>query len=52
VVAEEVRKLAEGSKSAAETISTLIAEIQSETRRAADAVAASAERTGTGRLRH
>jgi methyl-accepting chemotaxis protein len=48
VVAEEVRKLAEGSKSAAETISTLIAEIQSETRRAADAVAASAERTGTG----
>ncbi|HYX86327.1 MAG TPA: HAMP domain-containing methyl-accepting chemotaxis protein [Gaiellales bacterium] len=48
VVAEEVRKLAEGSKSAAETISALIGEIQTETRRAADAVAQSADRTETG----
>jgi methyl-accepting chemotaxis protein len=48
VVAEEVRKLAEGSKSAAETIASLIGEIQTETARAADAVSQSAERTQSG----
>ena len=48
VVAEEVRKLAEGSKSAAETIASLIGEIQTETARAAEAVAQSAERTQSG----
>ena len=48
VVAEEVRKLAEGSKSAAENIAALIGEIQTETLRAAEAVAQSSQRTHSG----
>jgi methyl-accepting chemotaxis protein len=48
VVAEEVRKLAEGSKDAAETITDLIDEIQTQTRRAAQAVTESAGRTEAG----
>ena len=45
VVADEVRKLAEESQSAAATIAELIGEIQSETARAVDVVEAGAEKT-------
>jgi methyl-accepting chemotaxis protein len=48
VVAEEVRKLAEESQHAAESIATLIGEIQAETRRAVEVVQAGAERTTGG----
>jgi methyl-accepting chemotaxis protein len=45
VVADEVRKLAESSKDAAERISDLLGEIQSDTASAAGAVSESTERT-------
>ncbi|WP_205697281.1 methyl-accepting chemotaxis protein [Conexibacter sp. SYSU D00693] len=45
VVADEVRKLAEGSEAAAGSIAQLIDEIQAETQRAVDAVAEGAQRT-------
>ncbi|MBJ7519407.1 MAG: MCP four helix bundle domain-containing protein [Solirubrobacteraceae bacterium] len=45
VVADEVRKLAEESQQAASSISTLIAEIQHETRRAVDVVEAGGTRS-------
>ncbi len=48
VVAEEVRKLAEESQSAARSIGSLIGEIQGETRRAMEAVAAGSSRTEEG----
>ena len=48
VVAEEVRKLAEESQSAAASIASLIAEIQSETGRAVDVVETGAKRTDDG----
>ncbi|WP_354698613.1 hypothetical protein DSM112329_04299 [Paraconexibacter sp. AEG42_29] len=48
VVAEEVRKLAEESQQAARSIGSLIGEIQSETRRAMEAVSAGASRTDEG----
>jgi methyl-accepting chemotaxis protein len=48
VVAEEVRKLAEESQHAAESIATLIGEIQAETQRAVEVVEAGAERTTGG----
>ncbi|MCW3017640.1 MAG: methyl-accepting chemotaxis sensory transducer [Solirubrobacterales bacterium] len=48
VVAEEVRKLAEESQQAARSIGSLIAEIQSETRRAMEAVSSGASRTEEG----
>jgi methyl-accepting chemotaxis protein len=48
VVAEEVRKLAEESQDAAGQIAALIAEIQSETGRVVEVVAASAQRTDEG----
>jgi methyl-accepting chemotaxis protein len=48
VVAEEVRKLAEESQSAAASISTLIGEIQDETRRAVDVVEDGARRSDEG----
>jgi methyl-accepting chemotaxis protein len=48
VVAEEVRKLAEESQSAAASIATLIAEIQSETARAVEVVEDGARQTEDG----
>jgi len=48
VVAEEVRKLAEESQQAAASISELITEIQSETGRTVEAVAASTQRSQDG----
>ena len=48
VVADEVRKLAEESRSAAAAISALIAEIQFETGKVVEVVAESARRTGDG----
>jgi methyl-accepting chemotaxis protein len=48
VVAEEVRKLAEESHQAAQTISGLIAEIQTETARAVEVVGDGATRTDDG----
>jgi methyl-accepting chemotaxis protein len=48
VVADEVRKLAEESQHAAEQISGLIGEIQTETRHAVDVVAEGGERTENG----
>jgi methyl-accepting chemotaxis protein len=48
VVAEEVRKLAEESQSAAASISALIGEIQSETRRAVEVVEDGARRSDEG----
>jgi methyl-accepting chemotaxis protein len=48
VVAEEVRKLAEESQQAAQSISTLIEEIQSETGRAVDVVEDGARRSEDG----
>jgi methyl-accepting chemotaxis protein len=48
VVAEEVRKLAEESQGAASQISTLIAEMQSETHRVVDVVREGAQRTEDG----
>jgi methyl-accepting chemotaxis protein len=48
VVAEEVRKLAEESQAAAAQIAGLIGEIQSETGRVVEVVAAGAERTRDG----
>ena len=48
VVADEVRKLAEESQEAAASISSLIEEIQHETRRAVDVVESGAERTDAG----
>ncbi|WP_249012321.1 methyl-accepting chemotaxis protein [Conexibacter sp. DBS9H8] len=48
VVADEVRKLAEGSQGAAATIATLIAQIQAETARAVTAVETGAGQTATG----
>jgi methyl-accepting chemotaxis protein len=48
VVADEVRKLAEESQHAAEQISGLIGEIQTETRHAVDVVAEGGERTQSG----
>jgi methyl-accepting chemotaxis protein len=48
VVAEEVRKLAEESKQAAETIAALVAEIQSETTRTVEAMGESARRSELG----
>jgi methyl-accepting chemotaxis protein len=48
VVAEEVRKLAEESQHAAESIATLIGEIQAETQRAVAVVEAGAGRTTGG----
>ncbi len=48
VVAEEVRKLAEESQSAAQSISGLIGEIQAETARAVTVVETGAERTEGG----
>jgi methyl-accepting chemotaxis protein len=48
VVAEEVRKLAEESQRAAQTIAGLIADIQSETARAVDVVEEGARRTEDG----
>ncbi len=48
VVADEVRKLAEESQHAAEQISGLIGEIQTETRRAVEVVAEGGERTQSG----
>jgi methyl-accepting chemotaxis protein len=48
VVADEVRKLAEESRSAAAAISALIAEIQLETGKVVEVVAESAKRTGDG----
>jgi methyl-accepting chemotaxis protein len=47
VVAEEVRKLAEESQSAAATISQIVQEIQTETRRAVELVEEGAERSTT-----
>lgn len=48
VVAEEVRKLAEGSAKAAEQISTLIQEVQHETKLAVDAMQLGTEEVSTG----
>jgi methyl-accepting chemotaxis protein len=48
VVADEVRKLAEESQQAAASISTLIGEIQSETKRAVDVVEHGSSRTDEG----
>jgi methyl-accepting chemotaxis protein len=48
VVAEEVRKLADESKQAAETIGELISEMQNETAHAVEIVQESAERTDSG----
>jgi methyl-accepting chemotaxis protein len=48
VVAEEVRKLAEESSQAAASISTLIAEIQTETKRAVEVVELGGQRTDEG----
>jgi methyl-accepting chemotaxis protein len=48
VVAEEVRKLAEGSQQAAQSIATLIEEIQKETGQAVEAVEAGARHTEAG----
>jgi methyl-accepting chemotaxis protein len=48
VVAEEVRKLAEGSQAAAATIGDLIAQIQSGTTKAVEAVTAGARQTEEG----
>ena len=48
VVAEEVRKLAEESQTAAAQISDLVAEIQTETGRVVEVVAAGAKRTDDG----
>ena len=48
VVADEVRKLAEESQDAAASISSLIEEIQQETRRAVEVVESGAERTDAG----
>jgi methyl-accepting chemotaxis protein len=48
VVADEVRKLAEESQSAATTIGSLIGEIQTETRRVVDVVEAGARQTDEG----
>jgi methyl-accepting chemotaxis protein len=48
VVAEEVRKLAEQSAQAAESIGRIVADVQAETRRAVDAMAASDRRVGEG----
>jgi methyl-accepting chemotaxis protein len=48
VVAEEVRKLAEESQHAAESIATLVGEIQAETQRAVEVVEAGAARTTGG----
>jgi len=47
-VAEEVRKLAEGSQNAAEEISRLIGTIQNKTARAVDVVTDSAQQTAAG----
>ncbi len=48
VVADEVRKLAEGSQAAAASIADLIEEIQAETQRAVGVVASGADRTEAG----
>ncbi len=48
VVADEVRKLAEGSQAAAAQIGTVIARVQDETRRAVAVVREGAERTRAG----
>jgi methyl-accepting chemotaxis protein len=48
VVAEEVRKLAEESQTAAASIADLIAQIQSETKRAVEVVEAGSHRTDEG----
>jgi len=48
VVADEVRQLAEGSQSAAQSIAELIGQIQTETARVVDVVEAGAERTAAG----
>jgi methyl-accepting chemotaxis protein len=48
VVADEVRQLAEESQTAAAEISTLVGEIQSETRKAVDVVAEGARRSTSG----
>jgi methyl-accepting chemotaxis protein len=48
VVADEVRQLAEESQTAAAEISTLVGEIQSETRKAVDAVEEGARRSHSG----
>jgi methyl-accepting chemotaxis protein len=48
VVAEEVRKLAEESQKAAASISTLIGEIQNETKRAVEVVELGGQRTDEG----
>ncbi|WCB95058.1 hypothetical protein DSM104299_03800 [Baekduia alba] len=48
VVAEEVRKLAEESQQAAASISTLIGEIQNETKRAVEVVELGGQRTDEG----
>jgi methyl-accepting chemotaxis protein len=48
VVADEVRKLAEGSQQAAQSIAVLIGHIQTETSRVVEVVEGGAERTETG----
>ena len=48
MVAEEVRKLAEESQQAAASISTLIGEIQNETKRAVEVVELGGQRTDEG----
>jgi methyl-accepting chemotaxis protein len=48
VVADEVRQLAEGSRSAAQSIAVLISQIQAETSRVVEVVEAGAERTAAG----
>jgi methyl-accepting chemotaxis protein len=48
VVADEVRQLAEGSQTAAQTIADLIGQIQTETARVVEVVEAGAERTAAG----
>jgi methyl-accepting chemotaxis protein len=48
VVADEVRQLAEGSRTAAESIAVLISQIQTETSRVVEVVEAGAERTAAG----